>query len=704
MTSSSSSPPLTTAVVPIANVEINNDNNKQYLCLFSLITAGLLDQDMGSDEQEIVEMIYLIIDADQRKTVTLHRQYIRPVFIENLNDESKQTSGIDETLLFSSELDLNEALNKFDGFLRDRYLHPDFGVKLTFVCENCLHIRQCLHPESVKKSTIPLPNYYWSYFDLRNEFKHMYKTTECYNINTMLEKLSISPIDEIDYCMRHIRQMELIVYQMLNNGYRFEQPEHVMTHLQQGICSLEDNIEESTVVRARGLPWQCTDQDVAKFFRGLDIEKGGVALCLSSQGRRNGEALVRFVSAEHRELALRRHKHHIGQRYIEVYKASGRDFLNIAGGSNSEAQAFLQRDGQIIIRMRGLPFDATAKDVIEFFTRGDTPTHVVDGEDGVLFVHYPDGRSTGDAFVMVKTENEAAQALLKHKEIMGTRYIELFRSTTAEVQQVFRRSQDPKNFQTSLKDIPFAPLPMLPPEMLSGANKKDCIRVRNLPVECGIEQILEFLGVHSQHIMAQGVHMVYNAHGQPSGEAFIQMNSEAASFNAAAHKNNKYMFFNGKKRYIEVIQCSGEDMNQILLGLVPSNLIPANVQRQQMFSPHRVVSYLLIVDYINIDLAAPLVPISTIPHQMLPPTMPMSLGASSQTTNISNNSLSSCQSQNSTNSAVNGQVQTTAMNGLHPNATYYPMQVFYYPTPPISPSIYLPTGQMHPGPVTLVLR
>jgi epithelial splicing regulatory protein 1/2 len=37
---------------------------------------------------------------------------------------------------------------------------------------------------------------------------------------------------------------------------------------------------------------------------------------------------------------------------------------------------------------------------------------------------------------MVTTEHEATQALLKHKEIMGTRYIELFRSTTAEVQQV----------------------------------------------------------------------------------------------------------------------------------------------------------------------------------------------------------------------------------------------------------------------------
>ncbi|UJR28830.1 hypothetical protein I4U23_010054 [Adineta vaga] len=688
MTSSSSILPSTTAVVPKANVETNSTKTKQYLCLFSVITAGLLDDDMGSDEQEIIEMICLIIDVDQRQRVALHRQYIRPLLVEHLTDESKQTSGIDENLLFSSETDLDDALVKFDKFLQERYLHPDFDINFTLICENCLPLRQCLHPESVKKSTISLPKYYWSYFDMRHEFEHMYTTTECHNLKTMLEKLSIAPVDEIDYCMQNVRNMELIVYQMLKDGYRFEKPESIMLHLQQGLCSLEDNIEESTVVRARGLPWQCTDQDVAKFFRGLDIEKGGVALCLSSQGRRNGEALIRFTTAEHRELALRRHKHHIGQRYIEVYKSTGRDFLNVAGGSNSEAQAFLQRDGQVIIRMRGLPFDATARDVIEFFTRGDIPTYVVDGEEGVLFVHYPDGRSTGDAFVMVKSENDATDALLKHKEIMGTRYIELFRSTTAEVQQVFRRSQDPKNFQTSLKDIPFAPLPILPPEMLTGGNKKDCIRVRNLPVECGIEQILEFLGMHSQHILAQGVHMVYNAHGQPSGEAFIQMDSEAASFNTAMHKNNKYMFFNGKKKYIEILQCSGEDMNHILLGLVPSNLIPHNVQRQPMYSSHR---------------AAPLVPISSIPPQMLSQTMPISLAAaSSQTATISNGSLP--QPTTTSASTVNSPMTTAAMNGLHPNATYYPMQVFYYPTPPISPSIYLQTGHMHPGPVTLVLR
>ena len=62
--------------------------------------------------------------------------------------------------------------------------------------------------------------------------------------------------------------------------------------------------------------------------------RGGVALCLSAQGRRNGEALVLFESPAHREMALRRHKHHIGQRYIEVYKANGEDFIGVAGGES----------------------------------------------------------------------------------------------------------------------------------------------------------------------------------------------------------------------------------------------------------------------------------------------------------------------------------------------------------------------------------
>lgn len=104
-------------------------------------------------------------------------------------------------------------------------------------------------------------------------------------------------------------------------------------------------------------------------LNGMQIEisffsRGGVALCLSAQGRRNGEALVRFVSQEHRDMALKRHKHHIGSRWIEVYRATGNDFLSVAGGSSCEAQAFLSKGAAVIVRMRGLPYDCTAKQVV----------------------------------------------------------------------------------------------------------------------------------------------------------------------------------------------------------------------------------------------------------------------------------------------------------------------------------------------------
>jgi len=84
---------------------------------------------------------------------------------------------------------------------------------------------------------------------------------------------------------------------------------------------------------------------------------------------------------------------------------------------------------------------------------------------------------------------------------------------------------------------------------------------------------------------------------------------------------------------------------------------------------------------------------------MLPPTMPISLGAPpSQAATATNTALSTPQPPTSSASA------TAVMNGLHPNAAYYPMQFVYYPTQSISPSIYLQAGHMHPGPVTLVLR
>lgn len=42
-----------------------------------------------------------------------------------------------------------------------------------------------------------------------------------------------------------------------------------------GMCcsSIDDEVDGQCIVRARGLPWQSSDQDIAKFFRGLNVAK-----------------------------------------------------------------------------------------------------------------------------------------------------------------------------------------------------------------------------------------------------------------------------------------------------------------------------------------------------------------------------------------------------------------------------------------------
>lgn len=51
-----------------------------------------------------------------------------------------------------------------------------------------------------------------------------------------------------------------------------------------------------------------------------------------------------------------------------------------------------------------------------------------------------DGRPSGDAFVFFTSELAGRRALTKHKHRIGQRYVELFRTTQAEVQQLFNRT------------------------------------------------------------------------------------------------------------------------------------------------------------------------------------------------------------------------------------------------------------------------
>ncbi|KAJ8394574.1 hypothetical protein AAFF_G00043770 [Aldrovandia affinis] len=516
-------------------------------------TSGSSGDLLGSDEKELIQLVWQVVDLANKKIGELNEVFIRPKYLE-LTDECKEESGVTEDTITTAE-PLENALNQFNKRLSVEVN----GASLCLCTDGQLHIRQVIHPEASSKN-IMLPECFFSFFDLRKEFKKNFPSSadlKDLDIQVMADYLNITSDSSDDTFASHkVQTMASIVLALLSDCYNFTHPETVNEKFETGTCSKMERVDDNTVIRARGLPWQSSDQDIARFFRGLNIAKGGAALCLNAQGRRNGEALVRFVSEEHRDLALQRHKHHMGTRYIEVYKATGEDFLKIAGGTSNEVAHFLSKENQVIVRMRGLPFTATAEDVLLFFSPS---CPVTGGRDGILFVKYPDGRPTGDAFVLFSCEEYAQNALKKHKEILGKRYIELFKSTAAEVQQVLNR-------YTSAPLIPIAPAPIIPvlpqPPFVPPPGVRDCVRLRGLPYIATIEDILEFLGEFTADIRPHGVHMVLNQQGRPSGDSFIQMKSAERAFLTAQKCHKRTM----KDRYVEVFQCSAEEMNIVLMG------------------------------------------------------------------------------------------------------------------------------------------
>lgn len=245
-----------------------------------------------------------------------------------------------------------------------------------------------------------------------------------------------------------------------------------------------DNLTgQDTVVRLRGIPFECTKEDISSFFDGIEICPNGIAMPLDWQGRPSGEAYVQFATKNDQDMAMEKDKEKIGHRYIEIFRSSleevraamdpgmasgggggggrgrgrgggpgprrgygerpspygsrgGRGrFGGGAGGYNDSPPArwggggppsiggMGSSMGGHIVNARGLPFRATEQDIADFFL----PLNPVN-----INIIYEGGRPSGKAEVEFATHGEALDAMKKDKENMQSRYVELFLKSKPE--------------------------------------------------------------------------------------------------------------------------------------------------------------------------------------------------------------------------------------------------------------------------------
>uniref|UniRef100_A0A671LPD3 Heterogeneous nuclear ribonucleoprotein H-like n=1 Tax=Sinocyclocheilus anshuiensis TaxID=1608454 RepID=A0A671LPD3_9TELE len=183
---------------------------------------------------------------------------------------------------------------------------------------------------------------------------------------------------------------------------------------------------EGFVVRVRGLPWSCSVDEVQWFFSECKIANNGTSIhfTYTREGRPSGEAFVEFESEEDLKIAVKKDRETMGHRYVEVFKSNSveMDWVLKHTGPNCP-----DTGGDGLVRLRGLPFGCSKEEIVQFFAGLEIVPN------GITLPVDFQGRSTGEAFVQFASQEIAKKALKKHKERIGHRYIEIFKSSRAEV-------------------------------------------------------------------------------------------------------------------------------------------------------------------------------------------------------------------------------------------------------------------------------
>ncbi|XP_057509318.1 uncharacterized protein LOC130791968 isoform X1 [Actinidia eriantha] len=187
-----------------------------------------------------------------------------------------------------------------------------------------------------------------------------------------------------------------------------------------------------------------------------------------------------------------------------------------------------------VVRLRGLPFDCSEADIVEFF-------HGLDIVD-VLLVRKND-KFTGKAFCVLAYPLQVDFALQRNKQNIGRRYVEISRS---------KRQTYYKAIANEVSDSQGC----APHRSASRAKSSDTwvLLLKGLPFSAGKDDIMDFFNgfVLSENL----IHITATSEGKPTGEAFVEFASEEDS-KAAMERDGMTL----GNRYIELFPSSHEDLN-----------------------------------------------------------------------------------------------------------------------------------------------
>jgi len=312
-------------------------------------------------------------------------------------------------------------------------------------------------------------------------------------------------------------------------------------------------------VKLRGLPWSATDRQIIGFLRPIPVGPESITIINNGDGRPSGEAFV-WMHENNIAQALTYNKCMMGQRYVEIFESHEQEYTQAVqnsgfggggkGGGDGVRRPVPPQDAtEPVVRIRGLPFHTTASELALFFSEYELMEANVYMGVGTAGEHA--GQANGDALVRFK-DTETAQKVLNVMQgaTLGSRYLELFAASEQEIESkanIGALAGYESNMGAGNGDLN-------PQENKFGSG---WLRLRGLPYTASQRDCVIFLKEYA--VPESDVTIKYGTDGRPSGEAFVQMDSDETAYAA------KRMLDRGDMhgRYIEVFVSSWEESQQM---------------------------------------------------------------------------------------------------------------------------------------------
>ncbi|XP_078093054.1 RNA-binding protein 12-like isoform X1 [Mustelus asterias] len=322
-------------------------------------------------------------------------------------------------------------------------------------------------------------------------------------------------------------------------------------------------------VHVYGMPYTAMESDVREFFHGLRVD--AVHMMKDHLGRNNRDAMVKFYSPSDTFEALKRHgKMMMGQRFANVFPSTERQWMNTTVGFNppktmgppptighfgqnlppfhtsrSESPSRHERsrsrsphEKEFCVYLKGLPYEAENKHIMEFFNKLELI------EDSIYIAYGPNGRATGEGFVEFKTPTDYQAALCRHKQYMGSRFIQVHPITKkAMLEKLEIIQKRTHNFVQNEQKREIT----VKTEEMSGSPKL-CGHIWNIPYNVTKSDVFQFL--EGIGLAENGVQILVDSNGQGLGQALVQfLNEEEAQKAERLHRKK----LNGRNAFLQLI-------------------------------------------------------------------------------------------------------------------------------------------------------